>query len=353
VGYAENGWLLYATGGGAVGEVQTNISSALFAATTTVNSHDVKGGYAVGGGLETQFSGGWSGKIEYLYMALGTVSSQVTLPDRAGPVSGEIRDHIIRVGLNHRFGGSGGPYAAYAADKSIAYKAAPVVTALDWTGPYLGINVGYGVGRNPSLELQTLNPGIGEIGAEQVVFSPAGIIAGGQAGFNWQRGLWVIGAEFDVQGTGQKDRTCVYSCSTQHVVTTQSLDWFATLRGRLGVAASGWLWYVTAGGAAAQVKTSVATSVNQNLQPAVAFGNFGNLKGGWTAGVGVEAQFAGNWSWKVEYLYVDLGRVDTSLTAVGLIGPNVHTISSDIRDHVFRAGVNYRFGGFGPVAAAY
>src|SRR5205823_9304151 len=97
------------------------------------------------------------GKIEYLYMALGTVSSQVTLLGRSGPISSDIRDHIIRVGLNHRFGWSGGAYAAYAADKSIAYKAAPVVTALDWTGPYLGINVGYGVGRNPSRLVDVLS----------------------------------------------------------------------------------------------------------------------------------------------------------------------------------------------------
>jgi outer membrane immunogenic protein len=244
---------------------------------------------------------------------------------RSGPISSDIRDHIIRVGLNHRFGGSGGAYSAYAADKSIAYKAAPVVTALDWTGPYLGINVGYGVGRNPSRVVDAVDTAIfghQEFGAEQVPFSPAGIVAGGQAGFNWQRGVWVIGAEVDVQGTGQKDRICEYSCSSNtYVITTQSLDWFATLRGRVGVAASGWLWYVTAGGAAAQVKNSVAMSFNQNGQPAVAFGNFSNLKGGWTAGVGVEAQFAGNWSWKVEYLYLDLGRVDTSITAVGLIGP--------------------------------
>ena len=31
-------------------------------------------------------------------------------------------------------------------------------------------------------------------------------------------------------------------------------------------------------------------------------------RGGWTAGVGVEYAFLDNWSVKVEYLFVDLGR---------------------------------------------
>jgi outer membrane immunogenic protein len=347
VGYAQNGWLAYVTAGGAVGEVQTSVSSTLLASTSSANSNDLKFGYAVGAGLETQFRGGWSGKIEYLYMDLGTVTSQVTLADRSGAVTSDIRDHIIRVGLNHRFGGS-----------DAAYAAAPGISPIaDWSGVYLGINVGYGVGRNPSVQSETLTPGFGVLMADELAFSPAGVIGGAQAGYNWQRGPVVMGVEADMQGTGQKDRTCLLGCSTlspvQNIVTTQSLDWFATLRGRVGLAANGWLWYVTGGGAAAHIKTNVTASLPQNSVPAVANANFGDLKFGWVAGLGVEAQLADNWSWKLEYLYLDLGHVNSSVTTVGLIGPATIATSSDIHNHVFRAGVNYRFSSPGSVVARY
>ena len=36
------------------------------------------------------------------------------------------------------------------------------------------------------------------------------------------------------------------------------------------------------------------------------------LNVGWTAGAGIEGALAGNWTWKAEYLYVDLGSLNDS-----------------------------------------
>jgi opacity protein-like surface antigen len=78
----------------------------------------------------------------------------------------------------------------------------------------------------------------------------------------------------------------------------------------------------------------------------------GATKTGWTVGVGAERIIAGNWSWKAEYLFVDLGSVNTaSPTLLGNYGSTTYivglyagtgTISSMITDNIFRVGLDYQ-----------
>jgi outer membrane immunogenic protein len=70
---------------------------------------------------------------------------------------------------------------------------------------------------------------------------------------------------------------------------------------------------------------------------------------GYTVGAGIEGALGGNWTAKLEYLYVDLGRVSGSFTPAG--GVITSAYSSRITDNVLRVGVNYKFGG--PVVAKY
>jgi outer membrane immunogenic protein len=58
---------------------------------------------------------------------------------------------------------------------------------------------------------------------------------------------------------------------------------------------------------------------------------------GWTIGAGLEYAFMGNWSAKLEYLYVDLGNFDAG------IAPVVNTVS--FKENIVRAGLNYKFSG--------
>ena len=58
---------------------------------------------------------------------------------------------------------------------------------------------------------------------------------------------------------------------------------------------------------------------------------------GWTAGAGVELKFNRNWSGKLEYLYVDLGR-STYLSGIAGTQTELH-----FADHVARLGINYAF----------
>jgi outer membrane immunogenic protein len=81
-------------------------------------------------------------------------------------------------------------------------------------------------------------------------------------------------------------------------------------------------------------------------------------------GGGIEGAIDRNWSIKVEYLHLDFGSFDQSVTGSGIVvntnigGTNIvltQTVLSSfhtrVTDDVFRIGVNYRFGG--PVVAKY
>jgi outer membrane immunogenic protein len=72
-------------------------------------------------------------------------------------------------------------------------------------------------------------------------------------------------------------------------------------------------------------------------------------RAGWTLGAGLEGRLWGNWTGKVEYLYVDLGSVsNTVINTPALVGA---AYSSRITDNIFRRGVNYHF--YQPVVARY
>lgn len=100
----------------------------------------------------------------------------------------------------------------------------------------------------------------------------------------------------------------------------------------LGLVDDRFLPYITGGAAYSNLR---ATTTNTALAGASA------NRLGWTAGVGVEYAFLGNWTAKIEYLYADLGSFDCAGACVAGTTPN--TIS--FREHIARAGINYKFSG--------
>ena len=87
------------------------------------------------------------------------------------------------------------------------------------------------------------------------------------------------------------------------------------------------------------------------IRSATVFAGSDNAHAGWTVGAGVEASLGGNWTGKIEYLYMDLGRFNTNTVLLTNTPPIGATYSSRITDNIVRAGINYRFGG--PVVARY
>lgn len=268
--------------------------------------------------------------------------------------------------------------AASAADLAPRYTKAPpvVVEVWNWTGFYIGGNVGYSWGRS-NTDVSYFNtvtglpivPPPGSI--TNSAFDINGAIAGGQAGYNWQNGSWVWGVEADIQWSGEKG-SANYRCAAtiiggaclpaltflpagatgSNLAYDQSLEWFGTARLR-----GGWLvsprvlLYATGGLAYGGIKTTGnLAALNGNGGAVFGTGSNSDTRFGWTVGAGVEGMITQNWTAKLEYLYMDLGSFSggTYIVPPGLIGARVN---SNFTDNILRAGINYKFGG--PVVAKY
>ncbi len=226
---------------------------------------------------------------------------------------------------------------ALGADMAVKAPLAPPLPApYAWTGWYIGANAGYGVGQSE---------GILASGAAFETFNavPAGAFGGGQLGFNYQIGSFVLGAETDIQGAGISDpRTCLLNCfAGSSALIDQKLNWFGTTRGRLGLANGQVLTYVTAGAAYGGTETGLATTLGGLTNAATTTAT----KTGWAWGAGVEAALAGNWTAKAEYLYLDLGSAAVASPATGIL-------VTKYEEQIFRGGINYHFGPDQSVAIA-
>ena len=182
---------------------------------------------------------------------------------------------------------------AFAADLAVPHiytKAPPVAVdpGYNWSGFYAGINVGYGWGRSATTADFVDSGGGALLNSSAGKFDLNGVTGGGQIGYNWQREMFVVGFEADFQGSGRKgrfDALCAGApaglqdgvCTPGHrgdntfdpalPVTfnlVQKVDWFGTIRGRLGVAVTPRvLFYGTGGLAYGRVSTSGSVDRDQ------------------------------------------------------------------------------------------
>lgn len=202
-------------------------------------------------------------------------------------------------------------------------KAVPYVSAAyNWTGFYVGANVGYGWARASN-----------DAGASG---SMNGVIGGGQIGYNWQMNNLVLGVEADFQGSGERASgtgtlTAPAPLGIFGVNETDRVRYFGTVRGRLGFAWDRTLLYVTGGYA----YTNIGADVSATVGGVTTTASSNTTKSGYTVGAGLEYAFAGPWSVKAEYLYIDTGN-----QAVTLLGV---TDNLRIRNNIGRVGINYRF----------
>lgn len=199
---------------------------------------------------------------------------------------------------------------ASAADMPQRYTKAPAYVApagYNWTGMYLGVNAG------------------GIFNSDNAFGNASGFVGGGQIGYNWQ-GMGsplVLGVEADFQGTSLKNSGTVGAITGEAKVPA-----FGTVRGRIGYAWDRSMLYATGGWAYTDTKASVTSGG--------ATASDSKWGSGYALGGGYEYAFMGNWSAKLEYLYVHANSVDLNIG-----GTPVST--GDFKNHVVRVGLNYHF----------
>jgi outer membrane immunogenic protein len=286
---------------------------------------------------------------------------------------------------------------AFAADMAVKAPPPPPAPVYSWTGWYVGGNVGYSWGNantdltgngnvtnstSPSGILFTRDFNFGGSNSTQL----NGVIGGGQIGYNYQFSPnGVLGLEADVQGSGERGSSqfsvpfsvtpcfaalsptnCFSNLPPVNGVTVTSyqakIDWFGTVRGRLGMLVGDQLLiYATGGLAYGEVGVSgnedtSAVFSGTSFTPSTTGFSASKTNVGYTIGGGMEGRLAywlpPNWTWKLEYLYLDLGSLDTANSFALLHAVNVNptlnptgTINTHTHfmDNIVRVGLNYHF----------
>ena len=257
-----------------------------------------------------------------------------------------------------------GSMSASAADLAARpYTKAPVaapIAVYNWTGFYIGVNGGYGWNDSHDVAVSgspliITSQGVGTVPLAVRGLNPEGGLAGGTVGYNWQFGRGVAGIEADFDWADIKDARFIDLPAAGPAVRTsasQHIDFFGTVRGRLGgLVTDQLLLFVTGGLAYANVKSDA--NIDELFGAGRQFrATADEIRYGWTVGAGAEWKFTPNWSLKGEYLYYDLGDYTIRGNQTNPVnGVDFATYSFKTRGSIARAGINYQFGG--PVVARY
>lgn len=269
--------------------------------------------------------------------------------------------------------------AAFAACAAPAAAQPPASGEVDWSGPYVGANVGWSGSNSQALaggattnQVTGANGGAGAVTVPPVSFPTAQMdygasswAAGGQAGFNHQMGHLVLGFEGDMDAVGGRaSQFSSYALPATGLTTggAVSIDrftdpgWTASVRGRVGWATGKLLLYGTGGLALADVRQGAAyayaptpTAAAAGANPAGTFGPFANASAsedtltGWTVGGGAEWRLSPAISLGAEYRHSDYGQPGYSL---GANAPNATFENPKIgfTDDQVLAKINFHFG---------
>jgi opacity protein-like surface antigen len=224
--------------------------------------------------------------------------------------------------------------SAHAADTAGPVKAARLARSYSWTGFYVGGHIGAGF----SYRDWTLREG---------ATAEAGDVAmlGGQIGYNYQIGRWVVGVEGDAAWGNLKDESVcpdgVNACWTRQ-------NWLATVTGRVGYAFDQALFYLKGGAAFTHAEYFKTTPIPSGLDE-----RGGGRRDGWTAGAGMEYALWNNWTMRLEYDYLDFGTRTFALDNIAA-GTFVENVTVRQKAHEVKLGVNYLFNGsrWPPISSA-
>jgi len=391
IGVAKDRWMLYNKAGVALadnsyglGVTGTTSGAGVTAGPFSLISPSVNAmvaGWTVGTGVKWALSDNWFANAEYDYLEFGSKAQNIGAVCSPSPCPALLNgvttatfnptfnQHIseVKVGLNYKFDpGFTGPASAGLTAPRIAK--APLASAGDWSGVYVGGHVGGGwsttsfvdPGAAQTLanccELTNLAPGAAATNANASAF-----LGGAQAGWMYQIGKLVVGGDFDWSATGMKGHGSgffppsttggISSATEAYSVDTK---WTATSTTTIGFARDRWMYYGKGGAAFAD--NSYGLGVTGNFGAAgfsLTSPNVNDIIAGWTVGTGVKWAFSDNWFVNVEYDFLDFGSKAQNLSAVCTPSPcvpAVNTVTNATFNPTFdqhisevKVGLNYKF----------
>src|SRR5262249_33906807 len=218
------------------------------------------------------------------------------------------------------------PVGAIAAD--VAHIPVPTAPSpvLSWTGMYTGFHLASGW-ANPTWQS---GEGFGAAVPFPGGASGNGAVGGGQIGWNYQTGAWVLGVE---AAFGAADINAVTVCAGSEFLCTVNVDGLGTATGRLGFAFDQFLVYGKAGAAAEHSRDAM-------VQRPTPFSRTGSpTRWGWTTGAGVEFAFNPMLSAFAEYDFLDFGTRGIAMIDSNGVGARI-AVSEHVQ--LVKVGLNYR-----------
>jgi outer membrane immunogenic protein len=204
----------------------------------------------------------------------------------------------------------------------------------NWTGIYFGANAGGAWARQTNAVTTDLPTGAIVSATSS---TSTGFAGGGQIGGNlFFSSSFVLGIEGDFDALNEKSSITSSDGSNQH---TGKIKYLSTIRGRFGLTADRFMFYLTGGVAwdENQVTRTQITGTVNNAGPGTVE-TITNNRVGWTGGAGFEYALALNWTARLEYLFAQLDGVTYTFPLAERSTTTGHQNIS-----LLRAGVNYKF----------
>jgi opacity protein-like surface antigen len=330
LGYAFGNLLVFGKAGAAWAHEKLNLEPTPgYGNTAAANGKGWRLGYTVGAGIEYAFSPALSAKVEYNFIEFN--NGTLDLTDPAGGAAGVTlaqQVHLVKIGLNYRLGEKS-PFE-YPLGRP------GELPAWSWTGLYGGLHVGGGWGMTDWKSAD------GTLAAASTFGFPGsgqanGSIAGGQLGFNYQVGTWVVGGELSASWSNLDGfaRCANTTVGPNSYVCHSRIDALATATGRLGHTFGNLMVYSLGGFAVAHEKHDAYQTFGTDLFSG------STTRTGYVLGSGLEYAITPAWSAKLEYNYIDLGSKTVALTdGAG----NVSNVLIGQQLQLVKMGLNYKFG---------
>jgi outer membrane immunogenic protein len=232
-------------------------------------------------------------------------------------------------------------------DSAPAMRYAP---AFDWSGLHIGVSGGYAFdGHDAGYSYN------GDVSPAEIAVLPSaaslssnGGLVGGSIGYDTQVNGVVVGLEADISWTNFGDNAVFVFPGDSTLgdppitfTTSYQMDWFSTVRGRIGLPFGRLLIYGTGGLAFADVSMNTTVAVGDPPMGALT-GAKEETKVGWTLGGGTEYAVTDHVTIKAEALYFDLGSISLNASAPEFAKVTID-VDQQVAGTIARAGIAYKF----------